>query len=112
MENGKWQMEEKRRLLCPFAIYHLPFSIPALRRLQSSLQFHSPPSRKTAGADARVGREPGQVRKEAALSGPDSVPSSLRSSFAPAAISRARARVRTCLAPSPPVIRYHGRGLG
>src|SRR5206468_8723864 len=42
----------------------------------------APPSRMTAGADARVGREPGQVRKEAALSGPGSVPSLLRSSSA------------------------------
>jgi hypothetical protein len=41
----------------------------------------------TAGADARVGREPGQVRKEAALSGPGSVPSLLRSSSAMAVFS-------------------------
>ncbi len=31
--------------------------------------------RIAAGCDARFGREPGQVRKEAAISGPDSVPS-------------------------------------
>jgi len=34
-----------------------------------------PPPREAAGSDARVGCEPGQVRKEAALSGTDSVPS-------------------------------------
>jgi NAD+ kinase len=36
------------------------------------------PPREAAGSDARVGREPGQVREEAALSGPGFVPSSPR----------------------------------
>jgi hypothetical protein len=37
------------------------------------------PPRNAAGSDARVGCEPGQVRKEAALSGPGLVPSCTRS---------------------------------
>src|SRR4051812_21429513 len=41
-----------------------------------------PSPRTTAGSDARVGCEPGQVRKEAALSRSGSVPSCPRSSFA------------------------------
>ena len=47
-------------------------------RVEVDLQVLRPPP-GAAGSDARVGREPGQVRKEAALSGPDSVPSCPRS---------------------------------
>ena len=51
-------------------------------RLSSSSQANSSSPRTTAGSDARVGCEPGQVRKEAALNSPGSVPSCPRSSFA------------------------------
>ena len=47
-----------------------------------------PSLRMTAGADARVGCEPGQVREEAALSSPGSVPSSPRSSSAAMGLAR------------------------
>ena len=71
-ENGKRRRRRTMRLSAIFR-FSLFVAVYFIR---------PPPSRKTAGADARVGREPGQVRKEAALSGPGSVPSSLRSSSA------------------------------
>src|SRR5690348_126940 len=43
---------------------------------------NSPSPRETAGSDARVGCEPGQVREEAALNRSGLVPSCPRSSFA------------------------------
>jgi hypothetical protein len=40
MENGKWKMENGQKMatdLCPFAIYHLPFSIAMTVALQFEL---------------------------------------------------------------------------
>src|SRR3954451_15292750 len=82
MENGKWVRSVVFSAHFPFSIFHRLF---ASAGMLPTIQL-SPPSRKTAGADARVGREPGQVRKEAALSGPGSVPSLLRSSSAMAVL--------------------------
>src|SRR5512138_2426993 len=63
-----------------------------------------PTPQSAAGADARVGCEPGQVRKEAALSGTGLVPSVSRSRFAAGFFS-------TCLRAKRPASGTAKRGI-